>query len=128
MPLKSRILQVRKYLQLSQKEFGNSLGVSREVIANYENGRSSPPNSIIKLLCYVHNINPMWLKTGQGEMLDQLNKKSGPEILDNDDQDEYKNWLIPILAQLNPEDWELIRQIAVKLLQSELDQRQKSWP
>lgn len=121
--MKSRILQARKYLQLSQKEFGNSLGVSRDVIANYENGRSSPSNSIIKLLCYVHNINPMWLKTGQGEMLDQLNRKNGPEILDNDDQDEYKNWLIPVLVQLNPENLELMRQIAVKLLQSEHNQQ-----
>ena len=47
--MNSRILQVRKYLNLSQKEFGNSLGVSRDVIANYENGRVIPPNSIINL-------------------------------------------------------------------------------
>lgn len=121
--MKSRILQVRKYLKLSQKEFGDSLGVSRDVIANYENGRVIPPNSIIKLLCSVHSINQVWLETGQGEMLDQVNRKSDLEILletlSTNDKDGYKKRLVSVMARLKPEDWEVLERIAREMLQTE---------
>lgn len=121
--MNSRILQVRKYLNLSQKEFGNSLGVSRDVIANYENGRVIPPNSIIKLLCSVHSINQGWLETGQGEMLDRVNKKSDLEILletlSTNDKDGYKKRLVSVMARLKPEDWEVLERIAREMLQTE---------
>lgn len=121
--MNSRILQVRKYLNLSQKEFGNSLGVSRDVIANYENGRVIPPNSIIKLLCSVHSINQRWLETGQGEMLDRVNRKSDLEILletlSTNDKDGYKKRLVSVMARLKPEDWEVLERIAREMLQTE---------
>lgn len=121
--MNSRILQVRKYLNLSQKEFGNSLGVSRDVIANYENGRVIPPNSIIKLLCSVHSINQEWLETGQGEMLDRVNRKSDLEILletlSTNDRDGYKKRLASVMARLKPEDWEVLERIAREMLQTE---------
>jgi DNA-binding transcriptional regulator YiaG len=40
---KEYIKLIRRRLGLSQDAFGKSLGKSRDIIANYENGRAKPP-------------------------------------------------------------------------------------
>lgn len=121
--MKSRILQIRKYLGLSQKAFGEALGVTRDVIANYENGRVVPTQTIIKLLGTKYSISQTWLETGDGEMLDRVNKKSDLEILfetlSTHDKDGYKKRLVSVMARLQPEDWEVLERIAREMLQTE---------
>lgn len=63
-----RIRELRKRLDMTQTEFGDSLGVSREVINTYEHGKVLPPHTVIELLHLKHNVNPEWLNTGIGEM------------------------------------------------------------
>lgn len=63
-----RIRIVRKTEKLSQKEFGEKLGVSRDVMANIENNRVVPNETFLQLLCSVFHINQKWLRTGEGEM------------------------------------------------------------
>ena len=117
--MKSRILQVRKYLKLSQKEFGDALGVSRDVIANYENGRVIPPNSILKLLCSAYSINPVWLETGQGEMVQPVNKEDELEAflkkLSQDDPKGFKRRLVTVMGRLTEEDWRGLEHLAHEL-------------
>lgn len=121
--MKSRILQVRKYLGLSQKAFGEALGVTRDVIANYENGRVVPTQTIIKLLGTKYSISQKWLETGNGEMLDQTKQKSDLEILfetlSTNDKDGYKKRLVSVMARLKPEDWEVLERIAREMRQPE---------
>lgn len=64
----SRIKEIRTSTGLTQEEFGDVLGVTRNVIANIEGGRYKPQNVFIKLLIKEFNINEDWLKTGEGEM------------------------------------------------------------
>lgn len=54
--------------KLTQTEFGQRLGVSKDVVANLEYGRVDPAESMIRLICQTYNINYAWLKTGEGEM------------------------------------------------------------
>lgn len=63
-----RIRLVRKAVNLSQKDFGEKLGVSRDVMANIENDRVSPSNTFLQLLCSVFNVREEWLRAGEGEM------------------------------------------------------------
>lgn len=63
-----RIRLVRKAVDLSQKDFGEKLGVSRDVMANIENNRVSPGNTFLQLLCSVFNVREEWLRTGEGDM------------------------------------------------------------
>lgn len=79
-----RIRELRKHLNMTQTEFGESLGVSREVINTYEHGKVLPPHTIIELLRLKHNVNPNWLNYGEGEMflsVDDASETAAHEIL-----------------------------------------------
>lgn len=66
--MNQRIKEIRNILNLSQREFGEKLGVSRDVISNIEYARVEPKKVFIQLLCTTYNVNEDWLLTGQGEM------------------------------------------------------------
>lgn len=65
-----RIKKVREALNLSQREFGEKLGVSRDVISNLEYDRVPPKELLLRHICRLYNVNPRWLETGEGEMFD----------------------------------------------------------
>lgn len=64
-----RLKKLRKYLDLTQREFGERIGVKGNTIAQYEMGRNEPIDSVFNLICREFNVNPEWLRTGKGEML-----------------------------------------------------------
>lgn len=66
--MNQRIKEIRNILNLSQREFGEKLGVSRDVISNIEYGRVGAKKVFVQLLCTTYNINEDWILTGQGEM------------------------------------------------------------
>lgn len=66
--MNDRIRKLRKYLDLTQKDFGNRIGVKGNTIATYESGRNEPIDSVISLICREFNVNEKWLRTGEGEM------------------------------------------------------------
>ena len=78
-----RLKQVRKTLELSQEAFGYKLGVSRSVINNLERGTTELKDPLESHLYSIYNVNPDWLRTGEGEMflpnnnspLDELQKQ-----------------------------------------------------
>lgn len=64
--MNERIKKIRKDNYFTQQEFGELLGVSRNVIANIENGRVDPSPLFINLLIKEFNVNKDWLETGTG--------------------------------------------------------------
>ena len=72
MELHERIRYLRKeVLKLSQKDFGEALGVSRDVIKNLELNLLARPEQkdpLIRLICKTYNVNYSWLAEGIGEM------------------------------------------------------------
>lgn len=67
-PLSNRVKAIRESLKLSQREFGEKLGVSRDVISNIEYNRVSPKELLLRHICELYNVNQHWLETGEGEM------------------------------------------------------------
>nr|WP_325222729.1 helix-turn-helix transcriptional regulator [uncultured Oscillibacter sp.] len=86
--LNERIKKLRKGLDLTQQEFANRLGTTRNNIAGYEVGRRSPSEAVISLICKTFNVSETWLRTGEGEMfvpspngvLDELAQKYGLSV------------------------------------------------
>lgn len=68
-----RIKSVRETLHLSQREFGEKLGVSRDVISNLEYGRVQPKELLLRHICDLYGVNEDWLKTGKGKMFHDNN-------------------------------------------------------
>ena len=69
-----RIKKLRKTLDLTQKEFGERIGVKPNTIATYEIGRNVPIDAVISLICREFGVSEEWLRTGEGEMFDQKRK------------------------------------------------------
>lgn len=63
-----RIKKIRQSLGLSQREFGERLGVSRDVISNIEYNRVEPKEVFINLICKTYNVNRAWIECNQGDM------------------------------------------------------------
>lgn len=69
MKISDKIKEIRKEHSLSQTEFGEKIGVSRDVIKNIELdlNKKGIPYNIIKLICCTFGINEAWLLYGTGE-------------------------------------------------------------
>lgn len=73
--MNERIRKLRKTLDLTQREFGERLGVKGNTIANYELGRNEPIDAVISLICREFNVSAEWLRTGEGEMFEELTEQ-----------------------------------------------------
>ncbi|MBF0438259.1 MAG: helix-turn-helix transcriptional regulator [Magnetococcales bacterium] len=64
----ARFMSARRYAMLTQKALAEKVGVSQAAIHKMENGqfRTSRNTVLVAMAC---NINPIWLETGQGEMV-----------------------------------------------------------
>ena len=66
--MNERIKKLRKYLDLTQKEFGERIGIKGNTIANYELGRNEPIDAVVSLICREFNVSEEWLRNGTGKM------------------------------------------------------------
>lgn len=83
----------KKYLKLTQEDFGSRLGVSRDTIGNIELNRLARPDqklSLIKLICKEFSVSEDWLLNGSEPMfiepdtfsLDEFVKQRGATDLE----------------------------------------------
>lgn len=63
-----KVFAIRKSLGMSRKDFGHKLGVSEGVITNIEIRGVELKPLMSNLICRVYNVNPIYMKTGEGEM------------------------------------------------------------
>jgi transcriptional regulator with XRE-family HTH domain len=66
--LNERIKLVRKHMKLTQTGFAGRIGVTRDVVASWENGRVEPPEAVIRLICREQGISYDWLRFGAEPM------------------------------------------------------------
>jgi len=69
--LQSRIKAVRTMLHLSQRGFGEKLGVSRDVICNLEYGRVQPNRLFLNHICEVFHVRPEYLFSGEEPVFEE---------------------------------------------------------
>lgn len=66
--MNDRIKKLRKYLNLTQQEFAERIGMKRNSITLIEGGRNTSDQTIFAI-CREFNVNEKWLRTGEGDML-----------------------------------------------------------
>jgi len=72
--MNTRIKELRKVLNLSQKEFGSAIGL-RSSISEIENKKAPITERTIIAICNIFNVNEEWLRSGNGEMFVNEDKK-----------------------------------------------------
>lgn len=120
--MNNRIREVREHFKLTQTEFGERLGVSRDVIGNIEYNRLKNPKQkepIIKLICSTFGVNELWLRSGEGEMFQAMTEDE--ELADylgdvmNDEPESFLRRITLEMKNWTPEVWQMLEEICKRL-------------
>lgn len=118
--MQERIKGLRKALGLTQQKFADALGVKQNTIAQYESGRNAPIDAVVSLICREFNVNEAWLRTGEGAMFLERSRDEELSAFFGDllaGQPDFKRRLITVLSRLDESEWELLEQMADKLVE-----------
>lgn len=120
--MNNRIREVREHFKLTQTEFGERLGVSRDVIGNIEYNRLKNPKQkepIIKLICSTFGVNEIWLRSGEGDMFQAMTED---EELDaylgdvmHDEPESFLRRLTLEMKNWTPEIWQMLEEICKRM-------------
>ena len=120
--MNNRIREVREHFKLTQTEFGERLGVSRDVIGNIEYNRLKNPKQkepIIKLICSTFGVNEIWLRSGEGEMFQAMTEDEElAAYLGDVMHDEPESFLRRLTMEMKnwaPEVWHMLEEICKRL-------------
>lgn len=121
--MNERIALVRKSLGLTQEKFAEQVGLSRNFMWMIESGTRVPSNRTVSDICREFNVNETWLRTGEGEMFNQITRSEKITAfltdITVDEGDDFKRRFVEMLAELEPEDWKLLERMAEKLQKKE---------
>lgn len=120
-----RFKELRKALKLKQNELAKALKISQGHTSDIENGRKAVSDQIIEILVLKYNVNASWIREGRGEMFKKMNRKEeisnfAVEIF-REEEDSFKNRLVSVLASLNENEWEVLENIAKRLVKQKKD-------
>lgn len=119
--MNNRIRELRKtVLKLTQKEFSSHLGLSENFIWQIEKGEREPSDRTISDICREFHVNEHWLRTGEGEMQTPVSRDAAiaafmGDVMRGEDAD-FRRRLVAALSKLDTAEWEMLEQVALKLV------------
>lgn len=121
MGINDRIKFIREDLKMTRAAFGETLGVSGDVINNIERGRVEIKDFMLKLICRTHRVNYFWLTDGLGDPY-----IGPPDILMGDVIEEYHlddmdKEIIEEYIKLEPEMRKVIKQLIKNIMKKTPD-------
>lgn len=115
--MNERIKQVRADRGLTQEQFANMIGLTRNYVARIEIGDREPSDRTIADICRVFGVSEVWLRTGVGEPFPPTSRKEEmtalfAELL-NDRPEAFRTKLIATLLRFDPNgpEWGLLERI-----------------
>lgn len=81
--MKERLKELRKKLNLTQRELAEKIGVSLTQVSDWERGRYKLSPARIAQICAALNVRREWFETGEGDVLEpqRPEKRTRDEIL-----------------------------------------------
>lgn len=106
--ISDRIKEVRLYLNLTQGDFSEKIGIGQAALSAIEKGIRGITDRNISLICEKFNVSEEWLRTGSGEMflqpetfsLDEYAQKQGMTELETEIIKAYLNIDISIRKEV----------------------------
>lgn len=120
MELKDRIIKIRKEANLTQDEFAQKVGLTRNYVSMVENGNRTFADRTISDICRIFSVNKDWVLTGEGDpYMPPIDERTGyiSELLENKD-DEFCEMVIQIVktySDLDEKSKVVLRNFAKKL-------------
>lgn len=112
-----RIKQLRKILNLTQKDFGMRIGMKQNTIALIEGGRNTSDQTVFAI-CREFNVSEEWLRTGSGDMFvkipeEDLYSKAAASVLVEDDA--FAMEALKLYYQMSPKAKEAVSDYILQL-------------
>lgn len=123
MSIEIRIRDIRKNFNLTQTQFAEELGVTRNVISMYELGHVVPPRLFLDHLCTKYGVNKTWLETGDGEMFktpsidEEIAEFVGTAL--NGNSDPFKRRVLLALSRMDESGWQKAKEFLLMLKEEE---------
>ena len=116
--MRKRIGQLRKSLGLTQKQFGEKIGVQRGTVTNYELGRNIPTETVRLMISKIYGVRREWLETGEGEMFKKKNRYEQAwdmsEKYLKDENEMFRQRLISAISELSEDQLAILAEIVAK--------------
>ena len=115
--MKNRLREIRKNQNMTQADFGQATGKSRDVITSYELGKAVPDDTFLMLLERLFGYRFAWIKTGEGDPKppESFEDKIGKHTADAAklDPEKIRQRIIAAIEGMEPERvalmWQLIK-------------------
>lgn len=106
--MKDRIREVREHFGLSMEKFGSRIGIGKASISLLESGKNNPSVQTITLICREFGVNEQWLRTGEGEMLEQTRASVLDRLSTEYDLSREQRSVIEAFLDLDPQERDVI--------------------
>ena len=105
MLIHERFKELRKYLKMTQTEFGEQLGKTMRTIQEYERANRAITDGVLLNLQEKFNVNIDWMRTGEGSMfLSDNEKKADSGVVSTASSYNVPERLLILLSKLKKED------------------------
>ena len=79
--MRERLIELRKYFGMSQREFCSKFSMSQPTYAPLETGKRPIRDAYVQLICQALNVNENWLRYGEEPMLNTAPNHELEELL-----------------------------------------------
>lgn len=118
--MNQRLREIRKYSNLTQNEFGKTIGLSGSIISDIEKGRRNLTDRNISMICEKFNVREVWLREGLGNIFSNKPARSKilefADYLDKLDKTSFLKLLMESISELSDEQLDQIEDIGKSIL------------
>lgn len=114
--MKNRIRTIRKNAGMTQQQFAERLGISRNTVATYETSSRISIDAVIVSICREFGVREEWLRTGQGDIYKELtpdlelSKWFGQILME--EESSFKRRFLLALTTLKEGEWTALERLS----------------
>ena len=114
--MNERFKELRSILSITQQDFAERLGLSRNFVAQIEMGTKVPSDRTVRDVCRVFKVNYTWLVHGSGEMFED-DDGDAQAIIEAalNGQCQFARDTLVKLAKMDIKYWEMLAEIIEQL-------------
>lgn len=113
--INERIAQVVQHSGLTKTAFAQRIGVSQGFVSELCSGKSNPSDRTINDICREFSVDPLWLRTGDGEMIKPMSRETQIHAylaeLMGGQRSPVEEALVSALSRIPSEHWHIIESI-----------------
>lgn len=116
--MNERIVELIDALHIKKADFAERIRVSQAYVSQMCSGVRMPSDRTISDICREFNVNELWLRTGEGNMLRERSRNDELAAFFGDllkSEPDFRHRLISVLSRLSVEEWELLEKKAREL-------------